>query len=161
MTPPADGRDGERAAARSRLAGALGDHLPYKAAALFFSIALWLVVASAETAERLVTVRVVPRLEEGVALAGEPPAVRAVVVGRARDLVTLGDVPLVVRRVAAQEVTGDSVRVELRPSDVDLPARSSAVVRDLQPRVVTLHLVRVGGAAAAESTFGAADAGRR
>lgn len=144
--------------ARGPIGRALTERLPYKAAALFFSLALWLVVAGAETAERVVPVRVEARLESGDALAVAPPApaVSAVVVGRARDLVALArDGPLVARRVVpaaeAAAATGDSVRVDLRPADVELPSRSGAgggsssgegvVVRDVRPRAVTLHLL--------------------
>jgi hypothetical protein len=143
VSPQPDGasRPSGAAAAPTRgpIVRALTERLPYKAAALFFAVTLWFVVASAETAERIVPVRISPRLDSGVVLVGEPPVARALVVGRARDLVKLGDAALVVRRVVTAE-TPDSVSFELRPSDVDLPARTTAVVRDVLPHVVTLHL---------------------
>lgn len=135
---PSDGAAG-RGPARGPIVRALTDRLPYKGAAIFFAVVLWLIVASEESAERLVPVHIAPRLDSGVVLVGEPPPARALVVGRARDLVKLGDAPLIVRRVVTAE-TPDSVSFELRPTDVDLPERSSAVVRDVQPHVVTLHL---------------------
>ena len=135
---PSDGAAG-RPPARGPIIRALTDRLPYKGAAIFFAVVLWLIVASEESAERLVPVHIAPRLDSGVVLVGDPPAARALVVGRARDLVKLGDAPLVVRRVVTAE-TPDSVSFELRPTDVDLPERSSAVVRDVQPHGVTLHL---------------------
>ena len=88
-------------------------------------------------------------------LAGPPPVVRAVVAGRARDLVALGEGTLVMRRAlpadaaAAAAAVGDSLRIELRPTDIDLPARSGALGRDVQPRVVTLRLARTGAVEAA------------
>jgi hypothetical protein len=138
---PGGGRGPERGPLAHVLVPALTERLPYKAAALFFAVALWLVVASAETAERLVPVLIAPHLDSGVALIGPTPTVRALVVGRARDLLKLGDAPLVVRRVVRAEPRApDTVTIELRPGDVDLPARTSAVVRDVQPHSVTLHL---------------------
>jgi len=120
------------------LVAALTERLPYKAAALFFSFVLWLVVSAEETAEEVVPVRLAANLDSSIAIVGRPPAMRALVVGRARDLMKIGNGPLVVRRVFAAE-TPDSLLVELRPGDVDLPAGTSAVVRDVQPRTFTLR----------------------
>jgi hypothetical protein len=146
--PVGGGRGPERGPLARVLVPALTERLAYKAAALFFAVALWLVVASAETAERLVPVLIAPHLDSGVALIGPTPTVRALVVGRARDLLKLGDAPLVVRRVVRAEPRApDTVTIELRPGDVDLPARTSAVVRDVQPHSVTLHLAPAAAAA--------------
>jgi len=117
---------------------AFTERLPYKAAALFFSLVLWLVVSAEETAEDTVPVQLAASTDSTIALVGRPPAMRALVVGRARDLMKIGGRPLVLRRVFTAE-TPESLRVELRPGDVDLPAGTSVVVRDVQPRAFTLH----------------------
>jgi hypothetical protein len=65
------------------------------------------------------------------------PLVRALVVGRARELIKLFDDPLVVRRVVSAD-SPDSIRFEIRPSDVFLPAGVEAIVREIQPRTLTL-----------------------
>ncbi|MFL5578687.1 MAG: hypothetical protein ACJ79S_22255, partial [Gemmatimonadaceae bacterium] len=122
-----------------RLRAALTERLGYKAAAIFFSVVLWLVVSGEETAEQMIPVRLSTNVDSALVLVGPQPALRALVVGRARDLWKLGDGPLVVRRVFTGD-TPDSVRVELRPGDIDLPSgATSAVVRDVQPRAITLR----------------------
>lgn len=120
------------------LVAACTEHLPYKAAALFFSVVLWLVVSAEETAEELVPVRLAASMDSSIAVVGRPPVMRALVVGKGRDLMKIGDGPLVLRRVFTAE-TPESVRVELRPADIDLPSNSSVVVRDVQPRAFTLR----------------------
>jgi hypothetical protein len=132
-------------AGRSRSSGlwrsvtaALTERLPYKAAALFFSLVLWLVVSAEETAEDTVPVRLAASMDSSITVVGRPPEMRALVVGRARDLMKISGRPLVLRRVFTSE-TPESVRVELRPGDIDLPSGTSVVVRDVQPRAFTLH----------------------
>ena len=123
---------------RGPLVAAFTERLPYKAAALFFSLVLWLVVSAEETAEELVPVRLAASTDSSIVVVGRPPVMRALVVGKARDLMKIGDRPLVLRRVFTAE-TPESVRVELRPGDIDLPSGTSVVVRDVQPRAFTLR----------------------
>jgi hypothetical protein len=136
---------------------AVTERLGYKAAAVFFSAVLWLVVSGEETGEQIIPVRLSTSVDSSLELVGPRPALRALVVGRARDLWKLADRPLVVRRVFTAD-TPDSVRVELRAGDIDVPSGpTSAVVRDVQPRVVTLYFAPTDAerarraAAAAES----------
>lgn len=126
---------------RRRLGTAFTEHLPLKLAAVFFALVLWLVVSAEEPTEEVVNVRFDPGLDSGVVLDGGAPLVRALVLGRGRELLKLySATPVIHRRVRSG--LRDSVRVELGPADVDLPAGVSAVVRDVRPRVVTLHLHR-------------------
>ena len=134
--PGAEPQRGGSGLAR-RLRGAFAERLPYKAAALFFSIVLWLVVRAEEPTEALVPVRVEAAFDSMRALSGPRPAVRAVVVGRPRDLIKLYDRPPVVRRAIGADAP-DSIRLDLRPADVFLPAGIDAEVRDVQPRAVWL-----------------------
>ena len=136
MTPTA------RTAIQRSLRTALTERLPLKLAALFFAIVLWLVVSAEEPTQEVVNVRFSPALDSGVVIAGGVPPVRALVLGSGRELLKLYNAqPVIVRRV--QTGTRDSVRIELGPADVDLPAGVSAVVRDVRPRIVTLHVQRV------------------
>ena len=125
----------------SRLAawvrGAVTERLGYKAAALFFASVLWLVARSEEPVEELVPVQLDPVFDSMRALDGPRSGVRALVAGRARDLLKLYNEPPVIRR-AIPSTAPDTVRLDLRPADVLLPAGVDAIVRDVQPRVVTL-----------------------
>ena len=120
-----------------RVRAAATERLAYKGSALFFALVLWIVVRAEEPSEELVPVRLEASFDSMRTLTGARPAIRALVVGRARDLIKLYDTPPVVRRGVAGEAP-DSVRLELRPADVFLPAGVEAVVRDIQPRAVWL-----------------------
>jgi hypothetical protein len=129
--------------ARSRFAAALvracTERLAYKAAALFFAVALWIVASGGEPVARYVAVRVEPVLDADVRMVDAPPRVRALVVGPAREVMKLSSSPPVVRR-AFGESPPESVRVELRAADVDMPRDvNTLVVRDVTPRAFTLH----------------------
>lgn len=146
MTPTARNRMGRS------LRAALTERLPLKLAALFFAIVLWLVVSAEEPTEEVIVVRFTPALDSGVVLVGELPTVRALVLGSGRELLKLYNAPpVIVRRIAGGGAARDSMRVELGPADVDLPAGVNAVVRDVRPRVVTLHVERAARAVADDS----------
>lgn len=123
---------------RRWLVAAFTERLPYKAAALFLALVLWLVVSAEEPTEDLVPVRVALLLDSSLTLVSPRPVVQALVVGRGRELLKLYATPPVVRRVLPADVD-DSVRFDLRPVDVDLPEGIDAIVRDVQPRMFVLR----------------------
>ena len=131
---------------RRRVREALTERLGYKAAALFFAAALWVAASGEETAAHHVRVNFEPVLEGSVRLVGPPPTVRALVVGPTRELIKLAAVPPAVRR-AFGPGTPDSVRVDLRPTDVDLPTGvSRVVVREVEPRSIVLRFTTTSAA---------------
>ena len=135
------GRDGERSAHstpwRRHLRAAFTERLAYKGAALFFAVVLWLVVSAEEPSEELVPVRLEAAHDSARILTGQRPVIRALVAGRARDLIKLYDSPPVVRRIVTDDAP-DSVAVDLRPADVYIPPGVDAIVRDVQPRSLVL-----------------------
>jgi len=135
------GRDGDRSATGAsferHLRAAFTERLGYKAAALFFALVLWLVVSAEEPSEELVPVRLEADFDSSRSLAAAPPVIRALVAGRARDLIKLYDTPPVVRRTITDDEP-DSVAVELTPADVYVPPDVDAIVRDVQPRSFVL-----------------------
>jgi hypothetical protein len=127
---------------KRKLRDAFTERLPLKFAALFFALVLWLVVSAEEPTEEVLSVRFEPALDSGVVISGDVPNVRALVLGRGREILKLYNAaPVIHRRVRSG--LRDSVRLELGPADVDLPAGVTAAVRDVRPRVVTLKLRRV------------------
>lgn len=135
------GRDGERpatsVAVERWLKAALTERLGYKAAALFFAIVLWLVVSAEEPSEEVVPVRLEAAFDSARVLTSARPAIRALVAGRARDLIKLYDTPPVIRRVVTDDAP-DSVAFDLRPGDVYIQPDVDAVIRDVQPRTIVL-----------------------
>ena len=168
MTPGEHGRQSASAPLSRRLRAAFTDRLGYKAASLFFAAVLWLVVRAEEPSEELVPVRLAAEVDGGRELVDPAPPIRALIVGRARELIKLYRTPPVVRRAIPADAPNE-LRIELRPSDVFLPAGVDAVVRDVQPRAVTLSIQEVAkrGAAAepspalATDSAAAADSARR
>jgi hypothetical protein len=135
------GRDGERlptsVSVERWLKAALTERLGYKAAALFFAIVLWLVVSAEEPSEEVVPVRLEAAFDSARVLTTGRPTIRALVAGRARDLIKLYDTPPVIRRVVTDDAP-DSVAFDLRPGDVYIQPDVDAVVRDVQPRTIVL-----------------------
>jgi hypothetical protein len=133
---PPGRRGGAPLTLRHRLRSAFTSRLGYKAAAIFFSVIVWAAVREQETVEEIVPVRFAPRIDSTLVLV-DPPALRSLIVGRGREILKLYSNPPVVRRHFGPD-TPESVRLELGPTDVDLPAGVVAIVRDVQPRTVTL-----------------------
>lgn len=117
--------------------------------ALLLAGSLWLIVSAEETTAEWVSVRIALDLDSTVTLADAPPTVRAYVVGRRRDLFKLISSPPTLQR-AITEDDRDSVRIELRAQDLDMPTGTDVVVRDLRPRLLTFRLKRRNGEPRAE-----------
>ena len=121
------------------LGEAFTERLGYKAAALFFALALWVVASGEETAERYVPVKFTPEVDRAVKLLGPTPDVRALVSGPTRQLVKLYRDPPTVRH-AFGPTTPSTITLELRAADIDLPSGTDAVsVRDVEPHVLELR----------------------
>lgn len=125
------------------------ERLGYKAAALFFAVVLWFVVSAEEPAEDWVAVRFAPVLDRSLDLVSDPPAIRARVTGRGRELLKLYAAQPVLRPSFGAGVP-DTVRLELRSADVDVPAGVNAVVRELRPRSIRVVFQRAGAEVRAE-----------
>jgi hypothetical protein len=153
---------------QATLRGAIAERLPLKAAALFFALVLWMVVSAEEPTDEVIPIRFAPVVDSGMVIVGPLPTVRALVLGRGRELLKLYNAsPVIVRRVRSG--VSETVSLELGPADVDLPAGVNAVVRDVRPRNVTLQLRRIAPAspdgsasrdsALTDTSFATADSG--
>ena len=140
--------DGARSSFARRLRQAASERLAFKAAALFFSCVLWLVVSAEEPTEQVVQIVVSPRLDSSVVLVGRRPVVRVLVVGRARELLELASEATVARPTVTFDArglvhSGDSVVVAVGPADVEIPTNVQVLVREVRPRTVTIQVARV------------------
>ena len=126
---------------RNRIRAAFTERLALKGTSLLLAAVLWFTVSVREPAEQQITVRVQPALDNGLALREQPPVVRALIRGSGRDILKLYSTPPAIRMSIGGDV-GDSLTLQLRPSDVDLPPGVSAIVRDVQPRAVTLQFAK-------------------
>ena len=138
------GTDGGRATLAQRLRAAATERLALKFAALFFALVLWLVVSAEEPTEQVVQIAVAPRLDSTLILIGRRPVVRALVVGRARELLELAADPPVARPVLDTEaLDGDSATLAVLPRDIEVPTNVQVLVREVRPRTVVIQVARV------------------
>jgi hypothetical protein len=124
---------------RRRLVASFTERLILKATALLLAVVLWFVVNAKEPQVQLITVRFEPALLDSSLVLRDPlPQLQAIVAGAPRELIKLATTqPLIRRQVTAD--APDTLVLDLRPEDVVLPPDVDAVVRDVQPRSVTLR----------------------
>lgn len=117
---------------------AFTERLPLKATAVFLAIVLWFVVNAKEPQLELVPVRFIPILDSSLVLREQIPPLQAIIAGSPKQLIKLTSTPPVIRRTIAAD-SPDTVVLDLRPDDVTLPDGVEGVVRDIQPRSLTLR----------------------
>ena len=121
-----------------RVRGALTDRLELKVSAVVLAIVLWFLVSARETTEEIVSVRFSPQLDSSLTLRESPRPISALVIGRRGELMKLVANAPVIRRPIDDEVP-DTLALDLRPGDVELPPNVDARVSDVQPRRITLY----------------------
>lgn len=126
--------------ARARLRDAIARDLGLKAAALLLAVLLWLVVGARRPTEGYVAVRLEPALDSSLVLLEGTPPVRALVAGRAADLVQLHAMPPVVRHAIDGDAP-DTLTLPIAPADVHVAPELAGRVRviEVEPRAVTLR----------------------
>lgn len=114
--------------------------LGLKAIALLIAVLLWVIVSARQPTRGYVRVQVEPELDSSLALLEKPRELRALVSGRAVDIVKLYTNPPVVHRILDGDVP-DTLQLDIAPADVRLPAELSEQVHvlDVNPRSVTLR----------------------
>ena len=121
-----------------RLRSTFTERLELKVTAVVLAVVLWFLVSARETTEEIVGVRFAPQLDSSLSLREPPRAVSALVIGRRGELMKLVANAPVIRRPIDDEVP-DTLSIELRTGDVELPPNVDARVRDVQPRRLTLY----------------------
>lgn len=121
-----------------RVKAAVTERLALKASALLLALVLWFVVAARQPTEEVASVRFVPLLDSALVLRDPAPPIRALVLGRPNEIVKLGNTPLSIRRPISSDAP-DTLALTLRASDVEVPDGVQVIVRDVQPRSVTLR----------------------
>lgn len=135
--PPAPRK---RSTIQRRAVAAATERLPLKGAAVFFAVVLWLVVSTEEPTEDTVAVDLrLVSTDTSVVIRRPLPPVRALVVGRGRELLKLYASPPVVRRVITAEMP-EALSLRLTTEMVEIPTGIDARVRDVQPRAITVQV---------------------
>ena len=122
-----------------RVTSAFTQQLGLKGMAVLVAVVIWFVVNTKERPESaLVRVRFTPQLDSSLVLRDPLPELNAIVVGSPKELIKLTSNPPAIRRPIGAD-SPDTVVVDLRPDDVTLPDGVDAVVRDVEPRSITLR----------------------
>jgi YbbR domain-containing protein len=120
-----------------RVTDAFTERVALKATAVFVAIVIWFVVNAKEPQIELVPVRFTPILDSSLVLRDQVPQIQAIVAGSPKELIKLNSsLPTIKRPIAAG--APDTLVIDLRPQDVTLPEGVEAVVREVEPRSVTL-----------------------
>lgn len=117
---------------------AFTERLGLKASAVVLAVALWLIVGAREPTEDIAPVRFAPQLDSALVLRDPAPPIRALVVGRPSEILKLANTPLVIRRPITNDAP-DTLVVDLRPADVEVPEGVGVIVRDVQPHSLALR----------------------
>jgi hypothetical protein len=120
------------------MSSAFTERLALKGTAVFLAVILWFVVNAKEPQLELVPVKFTPILDSSLVLREPVPQLQAIVAGAPKELIKLTSNAPIIRRTIASD-SPDTVVLDLRPADVTLPEGVDAVVRDVQPRSVTLR----------------------
>jgi hypothetical protein len=121
-----------------RVAAVFSEHLGLKVTAVFIAVVMWFVVNAKEPQMELVPVRFAPVLDSSLVMRDQVPSIQAIVAGSPKELIKLNSNLPVIRR-SISSGTPDTLVLDLRPQDVILPDGVDAVVRDVEPRSVTLR----------------------
>src|SRR5512143_2423952 len=125
-------------ALQRRVQAAFPVRLGLKVTAVFIAVVLWFVINAKEPQLQLVPVRFTPVLDSSLVLRDPVPQLQAIVAGSPKELIKLtSNAPRIHRQITAD--SPDTLVLDLRPDDVTLPDGVDAVVRDVQPRSVTLR----------------------
>lgn len=130
----------DRPAWHQRGRRALTERIGLKVTSLIIAVLLWLVVGARQPTEAYVRVRLDPQLDSALVLLDSAPHLRALVAGRAADIVKLSTTPPVVHRSIGGDAP-DTLVLDVAPGDVRIPADLAEQIRvvDVVPRSVTLR----------------------
>lgn len=125
-----------------RITSAFTRNLPLKASAVFVAVVLWIVVGAREPIEEVTSVVFAPQLDTAMVVRDPQPVIRALVIGRASEILKLANTPLTIRRPIANDAP-DTLVVPLRTTDIVVPDGVEVIVRDVQPHSLTLRFEHI------------------
>lgn len=113
---------------------------PIKLAALFFAIMLYVAVAAQQTLTQSFAMRLAIGIPPGRTVRQQPSGVTVVISGRGGEILKLRSFPRVIRKVIPDTFSAALWRVQLQPTDVELPKGIEVQVADIRPRDVEILL---------------------
>src|SRR5437016_11063378 len=113
---------------------------PIKLAALFFAIMLYVAVAAQQPLSQTFVMRLAIAIPPGRTVRQQPAGVTVVIAGKGSEILKLRSFPGVIRKVIPDTFSAAAWRVQLQPTDVELPKGSDVQVADIRPRDVEVML---------------------
>src|SRR2546422_1112389 len=113
---------------------------PIKLAALFFSIMLYVAVAAQQTLTQSFALRLAIGIPPGRTVRQQPSGVMVVISGKGSEILKLRSFPRVIRKIIPDTFSAALWRIQLQPTDVELPKGIELQVADIRPRDLEILL---------------------
>src|SRR5881394_1030835 len=125
---------------RASLAQLLVRNWPIKLAAGFFAVMLYVAVAAQQPLAQSFAMRLAVGIPPGRSVRQQPAGVVVVITGKGSEIIKLRSFPRVIRKVIPDTFSASVWRVQLQPTDVELPKGSDVQVADIRPREIEVLL---------------------
>src|SRR5256885_12582066 len=125
---------------RASLAQLLVRNWPIKLAAGFFAAMLYVAVAAQQPLAQTFAMRLAVGIPPGRTVRQQPGGVTVVITGKGSEILKLRSFPRVIRKIIPDTFSASVWRVQLQPTDVELPKGSDVQVADIRPREIEVLL---------------------
>src|SRR2546423_2285851 len=125
---------------RASLGQLLVRNWPIKLAAGFFAAMLYVAVAAQQPLAQTFAMRLAVGIPPGRTVRQQPGGVTVVITGKGSEILKLRSFPRVIRKVIPDTFSASVWRVQLQPTDVELPKGSDVQVADIRPREIEVLL---------------------
>jgi YbbR domain-containing protein len=115
-------------------------HWPIKLAAMFFAITLYVAVAAQQPLTQSFDLRLAVAVPPGRAVRQEPPSVRVVISGKGTEMMKLRSFPRLIRKTLPDTFSSSVWRIQLQPTDIEIPKGTNVEVADIEPSEVEVIL---------------------
>src|SRR5256885_5907309 len=113
---------------------------PIKLAALFFAIMLYVAVAAQQPLSQTFVMRLAIAIPPGRTVRQQPAGVTVVILGKGSEILKLHSFPRVIRKAIPDTFSAALWRIQLQPTDVELPKGIEVQVADIRPRDLEILL---------------------
>src|SRR2546427_7116078 len=113
---------------------------PIKLAALFFAIMLYVAVPTQKPLSHTFVMRLVIACPRGRTGRQQPAGVTVVILGKGSEILKLHSFPRVIRKAIPDTFSAALWRIQLQPTDVELPKGIEVQVADIRPRDLEILL---------------------
>ena len=125
---------------RASITQALVRNWPIKLAAGFFAVMLYIAVAAQQPLSQSFPMRLVVAVPPGRTVRQQPAGVTVVLSGKGSEILKLRSFPRAIRKAIPDTFSASLWRVELGPTDIELPKGIDVQVADIRPRDIEVLL---------------------